>query len=90
MRPDYYYFAKLIENHDERVKDLFLERFPELRKMKPNPYNWPIIKKYNYRIWRKVARRVYNLISAVIDILIEKKSVGFYPDFVDVKDVIDP
>ena len=51
MRPDYY-LAELIENHDEkRVRDFFLERFPELRKMKPNPHNWPIIKKYNYRIW---------------------------------------
>ena len=81
MRPDYYYLAELIENHDEkRVRDFFLERFPELRKMKPNPHNWPIIKKYNYRIWRKVARRVYNLVSAVTDILIEKKFIGFYSD----------
>lgn len=37
------------------------------KELKPNPHNWPIVKKWNYKyVWNKYKYRLFELIDAEI------------------------
>lgn len=38
---------------EEKYKEELYSKFPDFKKIKPNPNNWPIIDKYNRRIFKK-------------------------------------
>lgn len=38
---------------EEKYKEELYSKFPDFKKIKPNPNHWPIIDKYNQRIYAK-------------------------------------
>lgn len=60
-------------------------------KMKPNPHNWPIIDKWNYREYKKIKTDLFDVIEDTIDKIMldelprvmEKK----FSEFADVKNI---
>lgn len=43
------------------------------KELKPNPHNWPIVKKWNYKyVWNKYRYRLFELIDAEISKAIPK------------------
>ena len=38
---------------EDKFREELYTAFPEIKRIKPNPYGWPIIQKWNYRIYKK-------------------------------------
>ena len=60
-------------------------------KIKPNPYNWPIIDKWNRKEYNKIKYEVFDVIEATVDKIMQDKLPEVmeeeFSEFVDVKDI---
>lgn len=51
----------------ESVREILYDRCPDLSKIRENPNGWPIIKKYNRRIFNKYSHDIFKIIEATIE-----------------------
>lgn len=54
-----------------------------IKELKPNPNQWIIIKKWNYRIFKKHEKELYVLIDNYITELIQKEIEEFFKKFTE-------
>lgn len=58
--------------NEEQAKQELYDAVPDLYKIKKNPNNWIIIKKYNNRIFQKNKFKMFNLIETIIESEMQK------------------
>lgn len=69
---------------DETIKDL--EKI--LRKLKPNPNNYLIVNKWNYKkVYLPNSQKIFELVSDCIDSQQSVANVSMFENFANVKDI---
>ena len=57
------------------------------RELKPNPNNWIIVDKWNYRVFKKYEVKLYKLIENYLNKSIEKRIKDAFENFVDINEL---
>lgn len=59
--------------------------------MKPNPHKWPIIDKWNSREYNKIKYKVFDVIEATVDKIMQDEIHGImekkFSEFADIKNI---
>lgn len=72
----------------EHNKILCSEVYNNLKKeLKPNPNNWIIIEKWNYRVFKKYENELYKVVEEWITKAIEERIKEAFNSFVDIKEL---
>jgi len=57
----------MMDIDEEKFKEELYSKFPDFKNIKPNPNHWPIVTKYNNRIYRKYKRDLYSFIEKKVE-----------------------
>lgn len=81
---DYQERQELIVGTKDKIEQLTF-------KMKPNPHNWPIIDKWNYKEYQKIKVNVFNVIEDTVDKIMQEEAPRImekkFSEFADVKKI---
>ena len=50
-----------------KIREEFYNKFPDLRKIKENPNDYPIINKWNYNLFRRYQIDVFNYVESLME-----------------------
>ncbi len=57
----------------EQIKAELHQQFPELKQLKPNPNHFPIIDKWNTKIFQRNKFGLFDYINTLVDKMVEAK-----------------
>lgn len=69
---------------EDKFREELYTAFPEINRIKPNPYGWPIIQKWNYRIYEKNKHGLYNFLYPRIQEEIMETAKAFFKEFAEI------